>query len=50
VQDATDGWIQDDTPLSILGRRGVFPHFSVEFREFEWVTAFRHRSELTVGP
>lgn len=40
------GWIQDGTPLSILGRRDVFRHFSIEFREFDEVTVFRHVSEL----
>ncbi|NCP33450.1 MAG: hypothetical protein GW867_25855 [Armatimonadetes bacterium] len=40
------GWVQDGSPLLILGRRGVFPQFAVEFRQFEWVTIFRHVSEL----
>jgi hypothetical protein len=39
-------WVQDESPLLILGRRGVFHQFAVEFRQFEWVTAFRHVSEL----
>jgi hypothetical protein len=40
------GWIQNELPLLVLGRRGVFSNFSIEFREFEGVVIFRHISEL----
>jgi len=40
------GWIQSEQPLLVLGRRGVFSNFSIEFREFEGVVIFRHISEL----
>jgi hypothetical protein len=39
-------WVQDSSPLLILGRSGVFSRFSVEFREFERTTVFRHLCEL----
>ncbi|MBI1924441.1 retropepsin-like domain-containing protein [Candidatus Poribacteria bacterium] len=41
------GWIQNDQPLLILGRRDVFSSFSIEFREFENLVIFRHISELS---
>jgi hypothetical protein len=40
------GWLQNDMPLLILGRRDVFPNFSIEFREFENLVIFRHISDL----
>ena len=39
-------WVQDSSPLLILGRSGAFSRFSVEFREFEYMTVFRHVGEL----
>ena len=40
------GWLQNEQPLLVLGRRGVFNNFSIELREFEGIVIFRHVSEL----
>lgn len=40
------GWAQVIDSSRILGRYGVFQHFSIEFREYELKTIFRRPEEI----